>query len=80
MTLEEFYNLLEAHDWHYEMSDNHSVYLRGRENEQKLSSLAANHKNQDFVILFRAYKQHIFSGEPWGTEQLPKPERPTKDV
>ena len=32
----EYKRRLDSHDWHYEMSDSHGVYKRGRENQTKL--------------------------------------------
>ena len=74
MKLQEFYDLLEQHDWYYDYSDDFSIYSCGLENYknlQRLSLLSKQHEE-----LFVAYRKHKSTGKPWGTKQLPKPKRP----
>lgn len=42
MTLEEYKEQLKAHDWYYHMSDDHSVYDKGYNNELALKIIARN--------------------------------------
>lgn len=39
-TIEEYQYMLNTHDWNYHYSDDHSVWLKGAENEQKLLDIA----------------------------------------
>ena len=74
MTLTEYWDLLNKHDWYYHMSDSNKVYFAGEKAERELNSIAAEspeHKN-----LLEGFKAHFFSGKPWDTEKQPKPERP----
>lgn len=74
MNIQDLYDALAAHDWHYAMSDDGRVFIRGVEAEKRLAALAASIKGGD--ALLKSYSAHVFSGAPWGTPKLPKPERP----
>lgn len=75
MTPQEYYDRLEQMDWYYAMSDDGSVYRRGREAEAALESAART--DSVLAALLQAYKNHMFSGPSWGTQKAPKPQRPT---
>lgn len=74
VTLVEFYEMLERHDWFHMMSDDRGVDNRGAQNFNKLSKIAEGDplKQQ----LMKDFREHIWSGEPWKTEKKPKPARP----
>lgn len=74
MTLAELYDQLDRHDWYYQMSDAHSVWLRGGTAEAKLHGQA--HSIEGGQQLLADFAAHHFSGPPWGTEKKPKPVRP----
>ncbi len=42
MSEEDYLKLLKGHDWYYQYSDDHSVWKRGSEAAQRLTTLAKN--------------------------------------
>lgn len=54
MTIEEFYKLLETHDWSYQYSDDHSVWRRGRQRGEQLLRLAET--NDTFKQLWEDFR------------------------
>lgn len=78
MTLEEYYRELEYHDWYYHYTDDHSVWLRGQANAERIDRIAE--QSPEHRALRDAWAAHQFSGPPWNTERAPKPERPTVDA
>jgi len=74
MTLSQFYDFLENHDWYYQYSDDHSVYSKGSRERvfiNKISSESENHRN-----LLKGFEEHIFSGPEFNTKKAIKPDRP----
>ncbi len=74
ITLLEYYNELEKHDWYFNYSDDHRVWSNGNSNLkrlQKLSMLSEKHRD-----LYEAYEAHIFSGDAFGRIKQLKPEKP----
>lgn len=69
------YDALENFDWFYDYSDDPRVAERGRQERAKLEKQVA--QTEGGQELYDAFKDHMFSGEPWGTEKAPKPTRPT---
>ena len=78
ITLAEFYDMLEAHDWYHMMSDDRSVDEHGAANWRKLNEIAADSANH--IALLAAYSNYMYSGPPWENEKAPKPERPKENV
>lgn len=76
ITIQEFYQKLERHDWYYMMSDDHSVWQRGKEAEKNLKEIASEHGDK-WLSLFEDFGKHMFTGRAWGNERQPKPEMPT---
>jgi serine/threonine protein phosphatase PrpC len=74
MNRQEFYDLCKRHDWYYAMSDDHSVYVRGKKSRRNLEHIS--HQDPEFRDLLSAFARYYFTGEPFGTEQSPYPERP----
>lgn len=74
LTLGEFYDWLERHDWYCAYSDDYSVTRAGEADYVKLKAEAATSPEKQ--ALHDAYTAHMFNGRPWGTVQPPKPERP----
>ena len=74
VSLIDFYQMLEWHDWFYSYSDDHRVWLNGQENAGKLAEIAK--QSEEHNKLFRDYSKHVFSGPSWNTEKSPKPEKP----
>ena len=58
MTVEEYEKLLIAHDWYYDYSDDHQVYIKGSENKQLLFNLS--NTNAKFKELWNAYHDKYF--------------------
>jgi NAD-dependent DNA ligase len=52
MTLAEYIEQLEAHDWYYHMSDDPSVYDRGYNNQLALRMIAVNHEDPAYLKAF----------------------------
>lgn len=74
VTLQQYWDSLNRHDWYYDYSDDHSVWQRG---SAELSRLRAMSKQSpEHTAMFEGFKKHYFSGESWGTEKAPKPVRP----
>src|SRR5262245_2918175 len=73
-TLAEFWDMLAAKDWYYEMSDDHSVWTRGVAYDQKLAAIRK--ESPEHEKLASEFTAHYYSGKPWGTVQSPLPERP----
>lgn len=58
MTLEEFYNELQNHDWNYEDSNSHKVIVRGGVNEARLLNIARE-KGEKYEELFEKYSEFV---------------------
>jgi hypothetical protein len=55
-----FKTLLEKHDWYYDFSDDHSVWMKGQSQKQELIRLSKELKCPfTFEELFRAFKKLI---------------------
>lgn len=74
LTAGEYYDLCAKHDWYHGFSDDFSVDQAGAANYQWLSEVAKI--NPGFAEILKAWAVHKFSGQSWGTEQAPRPERP----
>jgi hypothetical protein len=57
MTLEEYKTRLVAHDWEYEMSDDHSVYKRGLKDREELFKIAMT--DVKYYELFNKIKKEM---------------------
>lgn len=75
MTLQEFWDMLDRHDWYYHFSDCSKTFSRGRQSENNLHSVATSN-GPEFKEMLDAFHTHKFSGEHYGTEKQPKPDRP----
>lgn len=73
-SLQSYYDALEQFDWFYHFSDDHRVWKKGEAASKKIKYLA--NQSPEHADLYRRFHKHHFSGEPWGTEKEPKPERP----
>lgn len=74
VTLQEYWDQINRHDWSYMMSDDGNVYRRGSAEEARLASIAK--QSPEHQALWDAFKKHWWSGSHMGTEKAPKPERP----
>jgi hypothetical protein len=75
VTLEQYWVMLNNHDWYYNYSDDPSVWRRGSNNEAKM--VGTSKQSPEHEALYKGFVAHHFSGDPWKTEKQPKPERPT---
>ena len=74
MTLQEFWDMLNRHDWYYQFSDDHSMWSDGNKNADQirlLSDISPGHKK-----LYEGFQKHYFGGEAFKKPESPKPERP----
>jgi len=78
MTLQQFYDELERHDWNYMMSDSDEVYQRGKANAERIGYEA--NAIPGGIELLKKYTEHILSGSCFysGVKPIQKPERPTQ--
>jgi hypothetical protein len=72
--LSRYWDLLNAHDWTYSFSDDHSVCERGHKQYEKLQAIAK--ESPAHAELYRQFYEHELQGPPWGTVQGPRPIRP----
>ena len=77
VSLPDFWDMLNAHDWYYAYSDDHSVWQRGERASKKLEAIAQQSKAHR--ELMTRFTLHMFSGEAWNTQKEPKPDRPEED-
>lgn len=56
----EFYNMLDRHDWFYEFSDDRSVCMSGKQEESKIKSISA--RSPERKALFDAYYNYVWEG------------------
>lgn len=74
ISLSEFYDLLNKHDWYSAMSDDSRMVTKGRKAERELLKIAD--QGPEYAKLFEEFEKYNWSGKAWNTKQLPKPERP----
>lgn len=72
LEIEPYFALLLKHDWHYDMSDDHEKWKAGSASLRVLTELAATH--EIYGQMFDDFREHYFSGQPWGTDKKPMPE------
>lgn len=59
--IDEYVNQLKAHDWFYDYSDDHTVWVAGRESANKLSGKALSHEIYNQV--YRMWCDTVFNRE-----------------
>ena len=74
-TLQEFYDMVARQDWYYEMSYDHRVWRAGENYSNRLKSIA-NLGGEQYQRILTEFSQHYYSGQSFGTEKQPKPQRP----
>lgn len=79
VSIEHYFDDLNRHDWYFDFSDDYSVQRQGRQDYDRLQGIAAQN-GKDHLALLQAFRQHHFSGEPWGTPRWDKPTRPVDGV
>ncbi|MGF6996826.1 hypothetical protein [Paraburkholderia sp. GAS32] len=80
MPVEQYWDQLNAHDWHYCFADaGMDAYLSGEANEDRLKAIAEQ-GGDDYEALYQAFRKHHNTGEPWRNAQWDKPQRPVNGV
>lgn len=72
--LNDYWDMLNTHDWYWRFSDDNRWYNAGNFQENKLRAIAE--KSLAHKVMFERFSNHYWTGKPWNTEQTPKPERP----
>lgn len=72
--LRTFWDKCDRHDWHFPFSDDRRVYAAELKAHEALKTEART--DADKQDIFDAFRLHVSTGKPYGTEQQPKPERP----
>lgn len=57
--IDEFVNQLKAHDWFYDYSDDHRVWVAGRESANKISGKALSHESYNGI--YRMWADTVFN-------------------
>lgn len=76
-SLNEFYDILEKHDWFYMMSDDSSKDRKGHAEERRIIEIVNSTRDQRYSDLYHKYHGHMWTGPAWNTERKPKPARPS---
>jgi hypothetical protein len=77
-TLQEYWDMLDRHDWYYAFSDDMKVYGHGSKESHKILTIAEA-GGEEYLEMLGQFQKHFFSGQPWDTEKAPKPERPVHE-
>lgn len=75
ITLTEYYDRLDKHDWFYNFSDDRNVRALGQKNDNEIKKIADTHGDK-YLALYVDFKLHYFSGDNFDSPKAPKPERP----
>ena len=73
MTIQEFYDLLKAHDWSYQYSDDHRYWQKGRDEANMIDHILRGNSNDP---RFRALHDHYRSWAFDTIGDVTKPEKP----
>lgn len=74
VSLADFWDMLNSHDWYYDWSDDHRVWQAGRTVKEKLVLISG--QSDTHKALYDGFTSHYFSGDAWHTEKKQKPEKP----
>ena len=73
MTIQEFYDLLKAHDWSYQYSDDHRYWSKGRDEANMIEHiLKGNSHDPKFRNLYEEFREWAFDA----LGDVTKPEKP----
>lgn len=70
--LSQYFDDCEAFDWYYEFSDDHRVWKEGKTGHEELIDRSKT-LGEDARAIYKAWHNHMFTGEAWSTDQAPKP-------
>lgn len=77
ISLQDYWDQLDRHDWYYQFSDDGGTYRWGSDNEKKLKKLAE--LSDDHKALYSAFVQSKFNASTGFSKDIPaipKPDRP----
>lgn len=74
VSLAEYWDMLNAHDWYYGFSDDRAVYAKGYANLKNIVEISLS--SDLHQILYIKFERHMFTGKGFGNEQQPKPPKP----
>lgn len=74
VSLPKYWEMLCQFDWFYDFSDDLNTWERGKRDHEKIEAIA--NQSPEHKKLFEDFKKHMSSGPAYGTERLPRPERP----
>jgi hypothetical protein len=77
MSIEDFYEALEKHDWFHFWADSRHVSEAGEKSQAKIEE-AARIGGERYQWLYSEYGKYMVSGKPWNTPKHPKPPAPGK--
>ena len=75
LTLAEYYDKLDKHDWFYDFSDDRNVRALGQKNDDEIKKIADTHGDK-YLALYVDFKLHYFSGDSFNSLKAPKPKKP----
>ena len=79
MTLTEYYDVLDKHDWFYDFSDDRKVRRKGQQKEHEIMMIASAYGDK-YLALYQHFHLHHFSGDSFNLPKAPKPERPQEET
>lgn len=65
----DYWNMLSRHDWTHEMSDDHSVWKRGRAAQYDIEQMVK--ESPEHLALYEAWRAHAW-------DKKPRPPKPTE--
>jgi hypothetical protein len=75
ISLHDYWNMLNRHDWYYQYSDDNRVYRAGSRAESDLRLIAR--QSQEHQALYDGFHRHKFTGPVLdGQDRAPKPPQP----
>ncbi len=76
VSLAQYHDMLNRHDWYHSMSDDPRKMDRG-EREAKILTAISN-QSPEHKAMLEGFFNHHWSGPAWNTPKAPKPERPNE--
>lgn len=75
MTLPEFWDLLNKHDWLYQMADDQRSYQKGKEEREELKRYASlSPEHEELFMAFAKWGQRLMPGQNPDVEKPVRPE------
>lgn len=75
MTLPEFWDLLDKHDWLYQMADDQRSYQKGKQEREELKRYASlSPEHEELFMAFAKWGQRLMPGQNPDVEKPVRPE------